>query len=231
MSSGSPPLHLGIIMDGNGRWASQKNLPRSAGHREGLKAAKAVVKAAHDLGIRYVTLYTFSTENWKRTEEEVSFLMKLLKNNLRKEYQFYLDNDIRVVHSGDISSLPDDIKQVIRDVEKDTEDFSGTTVNLAINYGGRDEILRAVKTAADTLGGVDLLDEETVRAHLDQADIPDLDLVVRSGGEQRLSNFMLWRSSYSEIYFTHTLWPDFTAGELQEIIHWFQGRNRRYGGL
>ena len=224
------PVHIGIIMDGNGRWAQQRGLQRTQGYREGLSAAKSTVKAAHDAGIPYITLYTFSTENWRRTEDEVSFLMNLIKNNLRKEYEFYKTNDIRVVHSGDISSLPREIQDEIYLVEKDTAQFSSLTVNLAINYGGRNEILRSCKAALASGIQPESLSEEHIQHHLDQSDIPDLDLIVRTGGEHRLSNFMLWRSSYAEIYFTETLWPDFSAEELRFIIEWFNNRTRRFGG-
>lgn len=229
--SSSIPTHVGIIMDGNGRWARERSLPRTAGHNEGLKAAKKIVKAVHDAGISYLTLYTFSTENWKRTEEEVSFLMKLIKTSLRKEYEFYKENDIRVVHSGDLSVLPGDIQDEIQLVEEDTSHFTSLVVNLAINYGGRDEIVRAATRALSANpepgGGIS---EEQIRNNLDCPEIPDLDLIIRSGGEQRLSNFMLWRSSYAEIFFSQTLWPDFNEVEFHKILQWFTSRTRRYGG-
>jgi undecaprenyl diphosphate synthase len=230
LSSSTVPQHVGIIMDGNGRWARSRNLPRTAGHREGLSTAKSVVKAAHDIGIRFLSLYTFSTENWKRTAEEVSFLMGLIKSNIRKEYEFYKENDVRVVHSGDLGALPPEIRREIEDVEGDTAGFSGITVNLAINYGGRNEIIRAVQAASRAGASPEDLDETALTAHLDRPELPDLDLIIRTGGEQRLSNFMLWRSSYAELYFSPTLWPDFSAGELEEIVSWFQDRDRRYGG-
>ncbi|AHC14725.1 Undecaprenyl pyrophosphate synthetase [Salinispira pacifica] len=218
-------------MDGNGRWAREKGLPRTSGHNEGLKAAKQIVKAVHDAGISYLTLYTFSTENWKRTEEEVSFLMKLIKTSLRKEYEFYKENDIRVVHSGDLSVLPRDIQEEIELVEEDTSHFTSLVVNLAINYGGRDEIVRAASRAlADNPALAQRLGEDHIRNNLDRPEIPDLDLIIRSGGEQRLSNFMLWRSSYAEIFFSQTLWPDFNKEEFHEILQWFMSRTRRYGG-
>jgi undecaprenyl diphosphate synthase len=231
LSSSTVPVHAGIIMDGNGRWAKSRGLPRTAGHREGLSVAKTIVKAARDIGIRYLSLYTFSTENWKRTEEEVSFLMRLIKTNIRKEYEFYKANAVRVVHSGDLAALPVDIRQEIEAVEADTEDFSGITVNLAINYGGRNEIIRAVRGALAAGSDPADLGEHTLGAYLDQPEIPDLDLIIRTGGEQRLSNFMLWRSSYAELYFSPTLWPDFNAAELEGIIAWYSGRTRRYGGV
>ena len=223
-------LHVGIIMDGNGRWAHQRGLQRTQGHKEGLSAAKATVQAACDAGVAYLTLYTFSTENWRRTEEEVSFLMGLIKNNLRKEYDFYKANDICVVHSGNLLSLPQEMQDEICQVEKDTKHFSALTVNLAINYGGKDEILRACKVAITSGIQIDSLTETDVQEHLDQPEIPDLDLIIRTGGEHRLSNFMLWRSSYAEIYFTETLWPDFAIEEFSTILEWFHNRTRRFGG-
>ncbi len=223
--------HIGIIMDGNGRWAQRRGKNRSAGHKEGLATAKRIVKACADEGVAFLTLYTFSTENWKRSEEEVSFLMNLIRNSLKREYRFYRENKIRVLHSGDLSILPPDIRAEIQDVEEQTEGFDGMAVNLAINYGGRDEILRAMRNA--WAAGVDPTDlsEERIHAYLDQPQLPDLDLVIRSGGERRLSNFMLWRSSYAEIYFSESLWPDFSEKELRDILSWYRGRSRRYGGV
>lgn len=225
-----PPKHIGIIMDGNGRWAQQRGLQRVQGHREGLTSAKSVVKTACEAGVSYLTLYTFSTENWKRTEEEVSFLMGLIRTNLRKEYDFYKLNDIRVVHSGDISSLPREIQDEIFLVEKETAQFASLVVNLAINYGGRNEILRAYKKAVAQGVKPENMSEADVQLFLDHPDIPDLDIVIRTGGEQRLSNFMLWRSSYAELYFTETLWPDFSSEEFNRILDWFYSRTRRFGG-
>ncbi len=226
----NPPRHIGIIMDGNGRWAQSRGLPRTQGHQEGLVAAKSIVKAARFAGVSYITLYTFSTENWKRTKEEVAFLMGLIKKNLRKEYQFYKSNGIRVVHSGDISSLPGEIQNEICLVEEETAGFSSLIVNLAINYGGRDEILRACRKALESGVALDNVGEQDINRYLDQPMIPDLDLVIRTGGEQRLSNFMLWRSSYAELYFTETLWPDFSPDEFNGILEWFLSRTRRFGG-
>jgi undecaprenyl diphosphate synthase len=223
--------HVGIIMDGNGRWAQKRGLPRTAGHRQGLDAAKAIVKAAREQGIPYLTLYTFSTENWKRSAEEVSFLMNLIRTGLRREYDFYRANGIRVLHSGDLGALPDDIRREIEAVEIDTRCFSGLTVNLAINYGGRDEILRAMQGALNDGVQPGDLDEIQIQRYLDQPQIPDLDLIIRTGGEQRLSNFMLWRCSYAELYFSDCLWPDFGSAELMEVLHWYDRRQRRFGAI
>lgn len=224
------PRHIGIIMDGNGRWAEYRGLNRSAGHKEGLVAAKNIVKQAREAGVKYLSLYTFSTENWKRTEDEVAVLMGLIKSSLKKEYRFYRENEIRVLHSGDLSRLPEDIRQEIFDVEDDTQNFGKLTVNLAINYGGRDEILRAVQSAqSDGVNVIDL-NERRIARYLDQPELPDLDLVIRTGGEQRLSNFMIWRASYAELYFSPTFWPDFHRAEFRGILEWYSGRQRRFGG-
>ena len=227
------PNHIGIIMDGNGRWARQRRLARSAGHREGLNAAKEIVRAASDIGIRYLTLYTFSTENWRRTEEEVSFLMKLIETHLKNEYEFYRSNHIRVVHSGDIARLPGPIQREIGSVMRDIEHFTGLTVNLAINYGGRDEIVRAVnRWRSSTEGERDLaFDESTIKSFLDCPEMPDADLIIRTGGEQRLSNFLLWESAYAEYHFSKKYWPDFRTADLVSAIEDFQHRTRKFGGM
>jgi undecaprenyl diphosphate synthase len=229
-SQESIPSHIGIIMDGNGRWAKQRGLIRSAGHREGLNAAKAIVKAASDMGMRNLSLYVFSTENWKRTEEEVSFLMVLIKSYLKKEYQFYKDNSIRVVHSGDISRLPDDIQKEINTVTEQTSHFTGLTVNLLINYGGQDEIVRAVNSHIEENPGKAITSEE-INTLLDNPDLPAVDLLIRTGGEKRISNFLIWQTAYSELYFSDKLWPEWTGEDLQEAVDSFSNRDRRFGGV
>ncbi len=221
------PDHVAIFMDGNGRWATARGLPRTEGHREGLNAAKRVIKAAEDLGIRFVTLYTFSTENWKRTAEEVGFLMGLIRKHLAAEFDFYRDNGIRVVHSGDPEGLPADVLAEIRRVESDTAGFGRLTVNLAINYGGRDEIVRAVRRL-QAMGSP--ITEETISASLDRPDLPFPDLVLRPGGETRLSNFLLWESAYAELLFLDKLWPDFGPEDLALAVDEYRRRDRRYGG-
>ena len=229
MNSPVVPAHVGIIMDGNGRWASERNMPRSGGHREGLNSAKRIVKAASDLGIAYLSLYVFSTENWKRTEEEVSFLMGLLRKYLKAEYEFYKENKIRVIHSGDLNGLPADIRSEIEAVGKDTALFEGLTVNLCINYGGRDEILRAVEKRIK-LGVVSPLTEKDLEDCLDHPELPPVDLVIRTAGEQRLSNFLLWQSAYAEYYSSEKYWPDWQIEDLEAALNAFQSRKRRYGG-
>ena len=231
------PVHVGIIMDGNGRWAQKRSLPRTAGHKEGLEAAKRIVKKAAELGIKYVTLYTFSTENWKRTQEEVGFLMNLIKLHLRAEYEFYKKNGIRIKHIGNIQALPEDVRKEMISAEKETENINTTTVVLAINYGGRDEIARAVKKmitgqlVSDTV-------EQQIPLCFDFPELPDADLIIRTGGEKRLSNFLMWHSAYSELEFSDTLWPDYTPEEFTEALQHFtealqhfQMRNRRFGAV
>jgi len=222
------PVHVGIIMDGNGRWAQQRGLVRTQGHLEGLKAAKRIVKAASDMGIKYLTLYAFSTENWKRTSQEVSFIMGLIKQYLRSELDFGKNNRIRTRFTGDMTGLPEDIQKEITDTIADTAEYSGMQVILAINYGGRDEIIRAFRKftgdEADTS-----INEETIKKFLDNPDIPDPDLIIRSAGEYRTSNFLLWEGAYSELYFSQKLWPDWDKKDLETAIEDFKKRGRRFG--
>jgi undecaprenyl diphosphate synthase len=221
------PAHVGIIMDGNGRWAKSRGLPRTEGHREGLKAAKRIVQAAEDLGIKYLTFYVFSTENWKRTADEVGFLMGLIKQHLSAELDFYRANRVRVLHSGDPAGLPKDIVEEIRAVVADTAAFDRMTVNLAINYGGRDEIARAARRLAAS--GIPP-SEETLRGALDHPELPDPDLIIRTSDEMRFSNFLLWQSAYAELWFSPKLWPDFEPADLSEAVEAYKRRERRYGG-
>lgn len=225
------PVHIGIIMDGNGRWAKLRNLPRTKGHREGLNVAKQIVKAASDLGIKFVTLYTFSTENWKRTQEEVGYLMTLIKKHLSSEFNFYKENKIRIEHIGDITALPMDVQTEIKNAKNDTKDFTGTTVLLAINYGGKDEIIRGIKKLAAQKKDFSSITEQDLSLALDTKNIPDVDLLIRTGGELRLSNFLLWQAAYAELIFTDTLWPDYTKEEFIKNIQTFQHRTRRFGGI
>ena len=231
IKAGSVPAHVAIIMDGNGRWARQKGLPRTSGHKEGLSAAKRIVAAAASIDVKYVTLYTFSTENWKRAQEEVGYLMNLIKSHLRAEFQFYKDNGIRIKHIGNLSGLPEDVQKEIINAQNDTAHFNGTTCILAINYGSRDEITRCIKNIAEKNIRVGDINEETVKKYLDTGDIPDVDLMIRTGGEKRLSNFLLWQCAYSEFIFSDTLWPDYGEEEFFEDISLFQKRNRRFGGV
>ncbi len=225
------PEHIAIIMDGNGRWAKQRGLARTQGHKEGLNSAKRIVAMAASLGIKYVTLYTFSTENWKRAQDEVGYLMTLIKGHLRAEFQFYKDNGIKIEHIGNLEGLPKDVQKEIINAKKDTEHFTGTTCVLAINYGGRDEIVRGLKKIVSEQIPAQEITEDLVSRSLDIKTMPDVDLMIRTGGEERLSNFLLWQCAYAEFIFTDTLWPEYTEEEfLQDIVE-FQKRNRRFGAV
>ena len=195
------PLHVAITMDGNGRWAQQRKLPRTSGHDEGLKTAKRIVKAASDIGIKYLTLYVFSTENWKRAEQEVGFLMNLIHTHLCAELDFYRENKIRVRHIGNFEALPASVQKDIKEAIEDTATFTGMTVNLAINYGGRDEIIRGIKKIVNNKVPADQIDEKLFSSYLDMNECTDVDLLIRTGGEQRLSNYLLWHVAYAkELY-------------------------------
>lgn len=225
------PEHIAIIMDGNGRWAKQRGLARTQGHKEGLNSAKRIVAMAASLGIKYVTLYTFSTENWKRTQDEVGYLMTLIKGHLRAEFQFYKDNGIKIEHIGNLEGLPKDVQKEIINAKKDTEHFTGTTCVLAINYGGRDEIVRGLKKIVAEQIPAQEITEDLVSRSLDIKAMPDVDLMIRTGGEERLSNFLLWQCAYAEFIFTDTLWPEYTEEEFLKDIVEFQKRNRRFGAV
>ena len=221
--------HIAVIMDGNGRWAQQRGLARTKGHREGLETAKRIVKAVADLNIPYITLYVFSTENWKRTEEEVGFLMGLIQQHLRAELTFYAANNIKVRHIGNAAALPRAIQTDIADIMKKTEHYTGTTMQLAINYGGKDEIIRAIKKLSGQQ--LETLTEDTFDRMLDTAGVPPVDLVIRTGGEKRLSNFLLWQTAYAEFYGTDVLWPDFTPAHLMDALDAYGKRTRRFGRI
>ena len=226
-------------MDGNGRWAQKRGLLRTQGHLEGLNAAKRIVKAASELGIRYLTLYTFSTENWKRTKNEVSFIMGLVKQYLMAELDFYRENRIRIRHAGDAAGLPADIASELDRAIQNTRDFDGLQLILALNYGGRDEIVRAVRKIAsndDFAGGssernLKNITEEDIDNALDNADIPDPDLIIRTAGEYRTSNFLVWEAAYAEWYYCDKFWPDWDRDDLVQALENFQSRNRRFGGV
>ena len=222
-------MHIGIIMDGNGRWAKERGKPRTFGHQEGLQAAKRIAKAASDMGIEYLSLYTFSTENWKRSETEVKFLMQLLIKHLREQLSFLRENNIKIVHTGFLGRLPKAVQKEIVDMEVLTRDLTGMTANLVINYGGRDEIVRAVRRLMEK--GESEITEEKLSGAMDNPDIPDPDLIIRTGGELRISNFLLWESAYSELYFSKKYWPDWQAEDLKEAIDAYVSRSRRYGGV
>lgn len=223
------PTHVAIIMDGNGRWATQRNQIRSKGHYEGLENAKRIAGAAADLGLKYLTLYVFSTENWKRTESEVGYLMGLIRSHLRQEFEFYKEHHIRLKCLGNRAGLPADIQDDIIQAEKVTTAFTGLTLVLAINYGGRDEIVRSVQKLAAQKLDPQQIDENAIAQQFDVPELPDVDLLIRTGGEKRLSNFLLWHASYAELFFTDTLWPDYTKEELYDTISAFTKRHRRFG--
>lgn len=223
------PLHVAITMDGNGRWAQAKNLPRTSGHNEGLHVAKRIVKASSDLGIKFLTLYVFSTENWKRAQQEVGFLMNLIHSHLCGELNFYKKNKIKINHIGDFKGLPESVQKDIAKAIEDTKDFTGMTVNLAINYGGRNEIVRGIKKIVDNNIKSENIDEKLVSLYMDMPESPDVDLLIRTGGEKRLSNYLLWHIPYAEQVYTDTLWPDYSNEEFYSNIEIFQHRNRRFG--
>ena len=227
---GTIPAHIGIIMDGNGRWAQMRKQLRTQGHLEGLQSAKRIVKAASDMGVRYLTLYVFSTENWKRTAEEVGFIMALVKKYLKGELDFYKENRIRIRHTGDPAGLSDDIKKELAEASEETRSFNGLQVILALNYGGRNEIIRSVKRLMSAGVSPEDVSEEIVRQYLDNPDIPDPDLIIRSAGEYRISNFLLWEGAYAEYYVSEKLWPDWTKEDLAAAVEEYQRRERRFGG-
>ncbi|GHU43098.1 isoprenyl transferase [Spirochaetia bacterium] len=229
------PVHVGIIMDGNGRWAKKRGMARTSGHTEGLKAARRIVEAASKTGIRFLTLFVFSTENWKRASSEVDFIMGLVKQHLTREFDFYKQNKIKIRHTGDLSGLGADIIDEIEKAKSDTKDFTGMQVILALNYGGRNEIIRGFNRIAYALGQGSLknteITEETLAKNLDNPDVPDPDLIIRTAGEFRTSNFLLWETAYSEYYICDTLWPDFSIEDLHKAIHDYSGRERRFGAV
>lgn len=229
------PTHVAFILDGNGRWAKKRFLPRNAGHVEGAKTVEQVLEDAHDLGIQYVTMYAFSTENWKRSAEEVGALMKLLKNYLMDCIERSAKNNMRVRVLGDITALDQELQDRILELEEKSSKNTGLQFSIALNYGGRDEIRRAVtKIAEECKAGLlqpEEITEECISAHLDTKGLPDPDLMVRTSGEERLSNFLPWQLAYTEFYFTEVLWPDFNKEELIKAIRYYNGKERRFGGV
>jgi undecaprenyl diphosphate synthase len=224
----STPQHLGIIMDGNGRWATRQGRDRSQGHLEGLKAARRVTRAAAQAGVRYLTLYVFSTENKGRPAREVEFLMSLIGKHLEAEMDFYRELDLRVLASGDLDALPSGVRKALARVEHATREHAGMTVNLALNHGGRDEVIRAVARWQSLHPGEVPL-EDDLATMLDHPEVPDLDLVIRTAGEQRLSNFQLWRAAYAELVFSPVLWPDWNGAELSAALAEYSRRQRNFG--
>jgi undecaprenyl diphosphate synthase len=230
------PQHIAVIMDGNGRWARRRHLPRIAGHRQGVEAVRSVITLGSNIHLRAMTLYAFSAENWKRPKTETSFLMALLRNYLKREVSLMNDHNIRLRYIGRIHELPPAVQERMAWAMEQTSKNTGMIMTLALNYGARAELIdafRAIVEAAANNGGLAGLkiDEEMVSRHMYAADLPDPDLVIRTSGEMRLSNFMLWQLAYTEIYVTPTLWPDFDGNHLLEALADFQKRERRYGNV
>ncbi len=227
------PQHIGIIMDGNGRWAKLRGLPRYAGHSVGAKTFRRIAEYCNRIGVRYLTVYAFSTENWKRPQKEVDTILELMMDYLR-DAESYVKLNIKTHFIGDLSAFSEEMRQMMDHAEKLSENATGLIVNIAINYGGRRELAQAMqKIAAEVKSGALLpeeIDESTVAAHLYTAGQPDVDLLIRPSGEYRLSNFMLWQTAYAEYVFMNTLWPDFSEKMLDNAIREFQKRNRRFGG-
>ena len=229
------PHHVAVIMDGNGRWAKAKGLPRKMGHVQGGKNVEDLLYVCDDLGIKYFTVYAFSTENWKRSEDEVAALMTLLRSYLSSGFKKAAKNNVRIRIIGDRTRLAPDIQKLIEDLEEDSKNNTGLQFQIAINYGGRDEIVRMMrKTAEDVKSGKvnpEDINEEFISNNLDTKDIPDPDFMIRTSGEQRLSNYLLWQLAYAEFYFTPVAWPEFTPEELKKAIEEYDKRNRRFGGI
>lgn len=227
------PRHVAIIMDGNGRWAKARGLPRFAGHQRGAKAVRAVVEGCKELAIDHLTLYAFSSENWKRPQAEVNDLMGLLRLYIKRELSDLHRNNVRMRFIGDLGALQPDIQDLIEDAQTMTRDNTALRLTIALNYGSRDEIVRACRKLASAVEAgelrADAISADLFRAELQTADMPDPDLLIRTSGEQRLSNFLLWQAAYSELVFLDTLWPDFTKDHLAAAVHEFQRRERRYG--
>ena len=229
------PQHVAIIMDGNGRWAKQRNMPRTMGHKAGVETIRRVIKESHVLGIKYLTLYAFSTENWKRPDDEVSAFMKLLVDYLRSELAELNKNEVVIRVLGDVKKLPKDAQKEILEAIDVTKNNKGIVLNIAFNYGGRDEIVRATKLVAKEVknGNLDIedIDENIFEKYLYTDGTPDPDLIIRPSGEQRISNFLLWQCAYSEFWYSNVCWPDFKEEHLHEAIYDYQNRDRRYGGV
>lgn len=227
--------HLAIIMDGNGRWAEARGLSRSEGHRRGAEVMRDVARACAERGIEILSLYTFSTENWRRPAAEVNTLMKLIATFFKKYQQELIEEGVVCRFAGDLSGLSPQVQKIIREVKELTLEKPRMQLVILLNYGGRDEIIRAVRKLAKSVADGELKAEQLNEAHLSQQldlpDLPDPDLIIRTGGELRLSNFWLWQSAYSELYFTNTLWPDFSGSDLDEALRAYAGRKRRFGAL
>lgn len=229
------PQHIAVILDGNGRWAKQHGMPRNLGHKQGAKNVETICREAWDLGVKYLTVYAFSTENWSRPKEEVDALMKLLRNYMKNCIKTAEKNHMRVRIIGDKTGLAEDIQESIARLEESSRHQDGLNFQIAINYGSRDEMLRGMRGMLSEYKkeafSLEELDEKKFESYLDTADIPDPDLLIRTSGEQRISNYLLWQLAYTELYFTDVPWPDFTKEELVKAIEDYNSRDRRYGGI
>ncbi len=229
------PAHVAIILDGNGRWAKAKGMPRNYGHMQGAKAVEDILEIARDMGIKYLTVYAFSTENWNRPETEVSALMTILRQYLKSSIKKSMKNNVRCRVIGERSKLSDDIQAAIKELEDTTAGNTGLQFTIAINYGSRDEITRAVRKIAarckDGEFSPEAITEEMIASELDTADLPDPDLMIRTCGEQRISNYLLWQCAYTEFYYTDVCWPDFDENQLRMAVESYAGRTRKFGGL
>ncbi len=230
---GNLPRHIAIIMDGNGRWAKKRRMPRTAGHAVGAETFRKIATYCKDIGLDYLTVYAFSTENWKRPQDEVDAIMGLLEKYLLEAIEKMERDRVKMKFFGDVSVLSPRLRELIANTEEISKRFEGCQVNICLNYGGRDEIVRAMRRYASEVaeGRENSIEEAEVSDYLFSAGIPDPDLLIRPGGEYRLSNFLMWQSAYSELYFTETLWPDFDEKEINRAIAEFQRRERRYGGV
>ena len=228
------PNHVAIILDGNGRWAKKRLMPRNYGHKAGAKTLEKVCDDAKELGIKYLTVYAFSTENWKRSVEEVSGIMNILRDYLADCIKWADEKNMRIRIIGDRTSLDADIVEKIEEAERVSKVYDGLNFTIAINYGGRDDIRRGVKKLISDVNSGKIseeISENLISSYLDTADIPDPDLLIRTSGEERLSNFLIWQLAYTEFYFTDCLWPDFNMNELKKAVRYYNGRDRRYGGV
>ncbi len=227
------PNHVAIIMDGNGRWAKSKGFPRTVGHAKGAQNLEDMLYIADELGIKYLTVYAFSTENWKRSEDEVMALMNLFRQYLRNGFKKAARNNVRIRVIGYRPGLPQDLQELADEIEEFSKDNTGLQFTIALNYGSRDELIRMMQSAAREVAAGNLkpeeIDEEYVSSHLDTKDLPDPDLLIRTSGEQRVSNYLLWQLAYTEFYYTDVHWPVFGKAELQKAIEWYNTRDRRYG--
>ena len=227
------PKHTAIIMDGNGRWAEQKGMPRVFGHQNGVKTVRKIVEEANKLKIKFLTLYTFSVENWERPNDEINTLMNLLIDSLKDEFEDIFQNNIKLNAVGELSSLPVQVQKELFKIIEETKDNSGMVLTLALSYGGKQEIFKAIKEISNKVKNdiicIDNFDDSLINDHLYTRNLPDVDLLIRTGGEQRISNFLLWQIAYSELYFTDIYWPDFSDNDFIKAIVEYQNRERRFG--